>query len=82
MIKVNGPGRPPLDAELTRASDADGSSGDVEWNFEKFLVGPDGTVKARFRPRTEPEDPAVLDAIETNLATAGLTPRSPGKAIT
>ena len=42
-------------------------AGDIQWNFEKFLVGPDGTVIARFRPLTEPEDPALVSAIEANL---------------
>ncbi len=42
-------------------------AGDIMWNFEKFLVRPDGTVAARFRPRMVPDDPAVLDAIEANL---------------
>ena len=53
--------------ELTAVPDADGEAGDIQWNFEKFLVGPDGAVVARFRPRTDPEDPAVIAAIEANL---------------
>ena len=48
-------------------ADADGEAGDVQWNFEKFLVGADGTVVNRFRPRTEPNDPAVISAIESVL---------------
>ena len=47
--------------------DANGEAGDIQWNFEKFLVRPDGTVAARFRPRTTPDDPEVLAAIEANL---------------
>jgi glutathione peroxidase len=47
--------------------DANGEAGDIQWNFEKFLLRPDGTVAARFRPRTTPEDPEVLAAIEANL---------------
>ena len=66
-IEVNGPGRHPLYAELTAVPDAAGEAGDIEWNFEKFLVGPDGAVIARFRPLTEPEDPAVISAIEASL---------------
>jgi glutathione peroxidase len=66
-IDVNGEGRHPLYAELTKAADAEGASGDVQWNFEKFLVGADGEVLARFRPRTEPEDEAVVKAIEAAL---------------
>ena len=66
-IEVNGPGRHPLYAELTAVPDASGEAGDIQWNFEKFLVGPDGTVIARFRPLTEPEDQEVVSAIEANL---------------
>jgi glutathione peroxidase len=66
-IEVNGDDRHPLYAELTAVPDAAGEAGDVQWNFEKFLLRPDGTVAARFRPRTVPDDPAVLAAIEENL---------------
>lgn len=66
-IEVNGPGRHPIYAELTEASDAEGNAGDVQWNFEKFLVGPDGKVIGRFRPLTEPQAPALVTAIEGNL---------------
>ncbi|HTW03322.1 MAG TPA: glutathione peroxidase [Streptosporangiaceae bacterium] len=66
-IEVNGPGRHPIYTELTAVPDADGEAGDIQWNFEKFLVGPDGTILRRFRPRTEPEDAAVVAAIEENL---------------
>jgi glutathione peroxidase len=62
-IEVNGAGRHPLYAKLTSTPDADGAAGDVQWNFEKFLVAPDGTVKARFRPQTQPESEEVLAAI-------------------
>src|SRR5580698_10312388 len=55
-IEVNGEGRHPIYDELTAVPDADGTAGDVQWNFEKFLLGPDGTVLARFRPRTVPDD--------------------------
>ena len=47
--------------------DASGEAGDIQWNFEKFLLGPDGAVVARFRPRTVPDDPEVLAAIEAQL---------------
>ena len=67
-IEVNGPGRHPIYAELTVAADAGGEAGDVQWNFEKFLVSRDGMVLARFRPRTEPEAPEVIEAIEASLA--------------
>ena len=66
-IDVNGESRHPLYAELTETADAEGAAGDVQWNFEKFLVGADGEVLARFRPRTEPEDEAVVKAIEAAL---------------
>lgn len=64
---VNGADRHPLYAELTKAADAEGTAGDIQWNFEKFLIGPDGTVVNRFRPQTEPDAPEVLSAIEAVL---------------
>lgn len=66
-IAVNGPDRHPLYAELTAVPDAEGKAGDIQWNFEKFLVTPQGEVR-RFRPRTAPDDPALLSAIEGSLA--------------
>ncbi|GAA3395947.1 glutathione peroxidase [Cryptosporangium minutisporangium] len=67
-IEVNGENRHPVYAELTAVPDAEGEAGDVQWNFEKFLVAKDGSVVARFRPRTEPEAPEVVTAIEAQLA--------------
>jgi glutathione peroxidase len=67
-IDVNGAKRHPIFEELTQTADADGKAGDVEWNFEKFLVSPAGEVVARFRPPVTPEDPAVVGAIEAQLA--------------
>ncbi|MFI0817714.1 glutathione peroxidase [Streptomyces sp. NPDC021098] len=64
---VNGEQRHPLYAELTRTPDAAGEAGDVQWNFEKFLVSPQGDVVGRFRPRTEPEAAEVVGAIEAQL---------------
>lgn len=64
---VNGPNRHPLFAELTRTVDADGKAGDVQWNFEKFLLAPGGEVVKRFRPRTEPDAAEVVGAIEAVL---------------
>jgi glutathione peroxidase len=64
--EVNGAGRHPLYAELTQVADAGGEAGDIQWNFEKFLVGRDGSV-TRFRPRTEPEAPELVAAIEARL---------------
>lgn len=66
-IDVNGDGRHPIYSELTATADAGGESGDVQWNFEKFLVGPDGTVLGRFRPRTTPDAPELVAAIEASL---------------
>jgi len=66
-IEVNGPGRHAVYQGLVDVPDANGQAGDVQWNFEKFLVRPDGTVAARFRPRTAPDDPEVLAAVEGNL---------------
>ena len=64
---VNGPDRHPLFARLTEAADASGKAGDVTWNFEKFLISPTGEVVARFRSKTEPDDPALVAAIEAVL---------------
>jgi glutathione peroxidase len=64
---VNGPDRHPLYAELTNAPDGSGEAGDVQWNFEKFLLAPDGQVVKRFRPRTAPDAAEVIDAIEAVL---------------
>src|SRR6266699_2680046 len=66
-IDVNGPDRHPLYVELTQTADAEGKAGDIQWNFEKFLVGRDGKILARFRPMTEPEAPEVVEAIEAAL---------------
>jgi glutathione peroxidase len=66
-IEVNGPGRHPVYDELTGVPDAEGEAGDIQWNFEKFVIDPAGAVVARFRPRTVPDDPAVLAVIEANL---------------
>jgi glutathione peroxidase len=64
---VNGADRHPLYAELTQTPDAGGEAGDVQWNFEKFLLAPGGEVVNRFRPRTEPDAPEVISAIEAVL---------------
>jgi glutathione peroxidase len=66
-LEVNGEGRHPLYQELTVTPDAEGVAGDIQWNFEKFLVGPGGNVVARFRPRTLPQSAEITSAIETNL---------------
>ena len=64
--RVNGWHKHPLYAQLTQVPDAEGRAGRVKWNFEKFLIAPDGTV-SRFRPSTQPDDPAVIEAIEKAL---------------
>ena len=64
---VNGPDRHPLFERLTRTPDATGEAGDVAWNFEKFLVSPSGDVVARFRSSVAPDDPALLEAVESIL---------------
>jgi glutathione peroxidase len=66
-IDVNGDHRNPVYEELTAVPDADGEAGDIQWNFEKFLVSPDGEIVQRFRPMVDPEAPEVTDAIEANL---------------
>ena len=66
-VDVNGPDRHPLYAALVDTPDADGHTGDVRWNFEKFLVAPGGQVTARFGPRVTPEDPALVAAVESTL---------------
>jgi glutathione peroxidase len=64
---VNGPDQSPLYAELTAIPDAAGAAGDVQWNFEKFLVDADGSVLARLRPQTLPESDEVVSLIESHL---------------
>lgn len=66
-INVNGPEQHPLYAELTKAADSEGEAGDVQWNFEKFLLSPDGEVVGRFRPKVEPGAPELVNAIEDVL---------------
>jgi glutathione peroxidase len=65
-VEVNGEGRHPLYEDLTSVPDAEGAAGDIQWNFEKFLVSPAGDVK-RFRPMTEPESEELTGAIEAAL---------------
>ncbi|MFG2892356.1 glutathione peroxidase [Streptomyces sp. NPDC048248] len=64
---VNGADRHPLYERLTTHEDAEGAAGEVQWNFEKFLVDHQGEVVGRFRPRTEPEADEVVTAIEAAL---------------
>lgn len=66
-VEVNGERRHPLYAQLVGVADAEGYAGDIRWNFEKFLITPDGTAAARFHPRTEPNAPELTTAIEKVL---------------
>lgn len=68
-VRLNGRNAHPLYQELTKSPDADGKAGRVKWNFEKFVITPDGAVH-RFRPQTEPDDPAILGLIEESLPAA------------
>ena len=63
-LDVNGQNSHPLYQWLTVTEDGDGEAGEVQWNFEKFLLSPAGEIVARFRPRVEPEDQSVISAIE------------------
>ncbi len=67
-VDVNGADRHPLYAELVSFPDTSGYTGDIRWNFEKFLVAPTGELVARFDPQTVPEDPAVIAAIDATLS--------------
>ena len=66
-VDVNGADRHPLYQELTGTEDETGEAGDVKWNFEKFLVAPDGQVVGRFRPTVQPDAPELVAAIEEIL---------------
>ncbi|MEV5846100.1 glutathione peroxidase [Streptomyces sp. NPDC051985] len=67
-VEVNGEGRHPLYDRLVGFADGEGHTGDIRWNFEKFLVGRDGQVVARFSPQAEPESAEVVAAVEAALA--------------
>ena len=64
---VNGDDRHPLYTELVTTEDSDGAAGDIQWNFEKFLVDASGAV-TRFRPAVTPDDPALVTAVEKALS--------------
>lgn len=66
-VEVNGADRHPLYERLVGFADGEGHTGDIRWNFEKFLIGRDGSVVARFSPQTEPEAAEVVAAIESQL---------------
>jgi len=65
-IDVNGESQHPIYAELTQVADAEGHSGDIRWNFEKFLIAPGGKI-TRFSPMVTPEDETLVKTIEGNL---------------
>lgn len=67
-VDVNGPDRHPLYEVLTPVKDAEGHSGDIRWNFEKFLVGKNGEVIARFSPMISPDDETLRSAIRAALS--------------
>lgn len=66
-VEVNGPGAHEIYQELTPMTDNTGHSGDIQWNFEKFVVAADGGTIQRFSPKTAPDDTAVVAAIEAGL---------------
>jgi glutathione peroxidase len=66
-IDVNGPARHPIYQTLTPIPDAGAYTGDIRWNFEKFVVSADGTKITRFSPKTTPDDPALIAALEAAL---------------
>jgi glutathione peroxidase len=67
-ISVKGADQAPLYRYLTSLDTKPQPKGDITWNFEKFLVGRDGNVIARFGPRTKPDAPEVIKAIDEALA--------------
>jgi len=66
-VEVNGPGRHPVYTALVDTPDEQGRSGDIQWNFEKFLLDRDGSVAARFSPSVVPDDPQVTGYVEKFL---------------
>jgi glutathione peroxidase len=66
-VDVKGGHQHPLYEILSEAADDSGKAGNVKWNFEKFLVGRDGRVVRRFRSKVVPEDPGLIEAIESQL---------------
>jgi glutathione peroxidase len=66
-VDVNGENRHPLYNQLVDVPDADGHTGDIRWNFEKFVIAPGGEIVARFNPMIDPEAPEVVETIEKAL---------------
>ena len=67
-IDVNGDAQHELYTQLNSVADSGGHSGDIRWNFEKFLVGDDGNVIARFEPTTAPDDASIVELIEARVS--------------
>lgn len=67
-ISVKGTDQHPLYTYLTNEKSNPGFSGDISWNFEKFLIGKDGKTLARFSPKTKPDDATVIEAIDKALS--------------
>src|SRR5215203_2871382 len=66
-ISVTGTDQHPLYGYLTNKKTNPGFGGDISWNFNKFLIGRDGKVVARFGSKDKPEDAAITSAIEKQL---------------
>ncbi len=66
-LQPNGEGRHPIYKGLIQTTDADGKAGDVQWNFEKFLISKDGKSITRFRSKVAPTDPALVKILESGL---------------
>ena len=67
FLGPNGAGRHPVYDALVQVADQEGRTGDVRWNFEKFLLDGSGAVVARFDPTVVPDDPRVTAAVESVL---------------
>jgi glutathione peroxidase len=76
-VDVNGEDRHVLFERLTETADPDGTAGDIRWNFEKFIVDPEGAPVARFRPLTDPLSPELIATVEEYLPPADRVPPMP-----
>jgi len=66
-VPVNGKKRHELYKELVKTKDSMGIAGPVAWNFEKFIVLPNGQIH-RFRPTVKPDSPEIIELIEANIS--------------
>jgi glutathione peroxidase len=64
-VDVNGEDRHEVYTQLVETPNEKGEAGDVQWNFEKFLIAADGAVVARFNPTIEPGDTLIIEQIES-----------------